>query len=218
MQPSFIPNEENANKIETWNQTGGHTPFECHTKKTGTPGVRNSIFYLSSCAVNCYIQWFSGLSCSAWNISSMQQYKVAKERVLRYNMVVVIEKLRDPKYAKSIERFFGVRGITQRGTPWCEKESHAANKKVPLVVQNDTRESLTHLNELDVQLYHELSDCLDEDDGRYDFPKWNPNRFALNSFNVTKELELYIHCVNETGKEGACKRKHIFALKHPHNY
>ena len=161
-----------SNKLETWNETGGHRPIPC--KKA---------FFLAQCAVNCYTQWFSGLSCPSWNIPIIQQYKVARSRVLRYNFIMVIEKLRDPNYVLALERFFGVIGLSQIKHPYCEKESHQANEKNPLVIRNDTRERLTKLNELDIKLYRELSWCLNN--GKYNFPKWDPTRFALNSYNHT---------------------------------
>ncbi len=101
-------------------------------------------------------------------------------------MIVVIEKLRDPKYVEAVEQFFGVSGITAKGVPYCERESHAANAMYPLVIKNETRESLGRLNEIDIRLYHELSDCLNEDVVYNNFPKWDGERFALNSFNETK--------------------------------
>ncbi|KAL7463133.1 hypothetical protein ACHAXS_003519 [Conticribra weissflogii] len=179
---NFTPTEENANPIETWNQTGGHEPQSC--RYIGK--MKSHRFRLALCAVNCYSQWFSGLSCPTWNVSPMDQYAVAKARVLRFNMIVVIEKLRDPKYVEAVEQFFGVSGITAKGVPYCERESHAANAMYPVVIKNETRESLGRLNEIDIRLYHELSDCLNEDVVYNNFPKWDGERFALNSFNETK--------------------------------
>lgn len=112
---------------------------------------------------------------------------MAKARVLRFNMIVVIEKLRDPNYVQAVERFFGVPGLTEKGIPYCERESKLANSKYPMVVRNETRESLTRLNEIDIQLYHELSDCLNEEGSYNNFPEWDGNRFALNSFNETEK-------------------------------
>lgn len=177
VKDSFVPTEENARKIETWNQTSGHEPQTC----------RKGFFKLGMCAVNCYTQWFSGLSCPEFDVPPRQQYKVAKSRVFKYNFVVVIEKLRDPEYVRAVEEFFGVEGLTRRSSAFCERESHKANEKVPLVIRNETIHRLTKLNELDIKLYHELSDCLAG--GRYDFPKWDPDHFALHTFNHTAAKE-----------------------------
>ena len=52
-----------------------------------------------------------------------------------------------------------------------------------MTVSSDTRQKLTKLNKVDIALHHDLSDCLDS--GMYNFPKWDPNRFALHSYNIT---------------------------------
>ena len=183
---TFTPTAENANSLETWNQTGGHEPFQCKQRKSKKTGGKYPHFFMGTCAVNCYTQWFSGLSCSEWNIPLEKQYQVAKARVQRYNMIIVIEKLRDPEYMKAVEEFFGVPGLGKRGTPYCERQSHKANAKYPLIVRNETRANLRRLNEVDIQLYHEMTDCLGSMGGQYNFPKWNSGRFVLNSFNSTE--------------------------------
>lgn len=177
----FEPTEENAHKLETWAKTGGHEPYDCQ-KRDG-----EQRFWLGNCAVNCYTQWFSGLSCPAWNISVDEQYTVAKRRVMRYNLIVVVEKLRDPEYVKAIEQMFGVEGITKRSVPYCERSSHKANSKNPLVIQNSTLDRLTRLNSLDIKFYNELGGCLNQE-ASYNFPKWDPNRFELNSWNWTEAI------------------------------
>ncbi|KAL7537977.1 hypothetical protein ACHAXR_008197 [Thalassiosira sp. AJA248-18] len=182
----FIPSENNANKLETWNQTGGHKPFECKTKGSKKKGGLRPFFFLGQCAVNCYAQWFSGLSCAKWGISPYQQYQVATAKVMKYNFLIVIEKLSDPNYVRAVEDFFGVPGLTEKGSPFCEKQSHKANAKIPLIVHDDTRARLTRLNELDIQLYHDVTDCLDSIGSQYNFPKWNPNRFQLHTYNMTE--------------------------------
>lgn len=194
----FEPTERNAQKLETWNQTMGHLPVKCKHKRMG--GKRHSNFFLGNCAVNCYTQWFSGLSCPEWGIPVDRQYRVAKEKLRKYNLVVVIEKLKDPKYVRAIEDIFNVTGITAKGNPFCEKKSHAANARVPLVVRNGTRERLTRLNRVDIELYREMTDCLDA--GRYDFPKWDVNRFELNTTNFWRAK-----AAKQAAKEAENKRK-----------
>jgi hypothetical protein len=180
----FVPTEENANKLEMWNETGGHEPkTSCHN--------RNQKFRLGDCAVNCYTQWFGGLNCVRWQVPIEEQYKVAMSKLLKYNLVVVIEKLRDPDYVHAIESFFGVTGILKRGTPFCERISHKANTETPLIIRNETRARLTELNRVDLKLYHAITDCLDDnaDDGgrRYEhIPKWDGDRFMINSYNFTQ--------------------------------
>mmetsp|Transcript_13910 Transcript_13910/g.30325 ORF Transcript_13910/g.30325 Transcript_13910/m.30325 type:complete len:746 (+) Transcript_13910:15-2252(+) len=185
---TFVPNEENSQKLETWNQNYGRQPSSCKFQD-GEP-----FFSMVHCAVNCYSQWFSGLSCPWWDppenpelgerpirreTPMTQQYEVAKAKLLRYNFIVISEMLQRPTYAAAVERFFGVPGVTERRNhPWCEVESHYSNERIPLVIQNETLNKLTILNKIDIGLYHEIKDCLDEED--YDFPAWDPNRFAKN--------------------------------------
>ena len=171
---SFIPTEDNANKIDTWRFTGGHTPMKCKFKTKSKP----LLFFLGGCAVNCFIQWFSGI-CPKDNIPWSHQYEFAKEKLLRYNFIVVLEKMKDPKYVTAVEDFFGVPGITRKKTSLCEPEAAKVNKQYPLVIQNETLRNLKNLNQLDIKLYHSLTDCLDS--GEYEFPKWNEDRFLKNT-------------------------------------
>jgi hypothetical protein len=156
---SFIPTEENAKKIETWNSTRGHMPFSCRRGK----------FFLAQCAVNCYTTWFSG-ACPELNIPKGVQYLQAKTSLLRYNFIAIVEKLRDPKYVSAVESFFGVEMPRLRHRYWayCQKKSHIANQKNPLKIENSTLNKLTELNEGDIKLYKEITDCFDGDgDQRY---------------------------------------------------
>lgn len=162
----FVPTEWNANKIEAWIKTGGFQDTTC---------PRNE-FSLGECAVNCYTQWISGLSCPQYNISTEVQFAVANARLRRYNFIVVLERLADQKYAAAIERFFGVPGVTKRRSAFCERSSRKANKMNPLIITNETRERLIRLNEVDIRLYNDISDCGEE----YAFGKLDPARIHSN--------------------------------------
>ena len=70
--------------------------------------------------MNCYTQWISGLSCPQYNITTDVQYEVAHARLRRYNLIFVLEKLKDAKYVAAIEQFFGVTGVKKRKPPYCE--------------------------------------------------------------------------------------------------
>jgi hypothetical protein len=48
----------------------------------------------------------------------------------------------------------------------------------------ETRDNLEQLNAVDIKLYRELSDCLN--DGHYAFREWQPDRVAVESFNATE--------------------------------
>ena len=187
----FIPTEENAMKIETWNSTGGHSPHTCD---------RHSHFSLGQCAVNCYIQWFSG-ACPEFDMPIEDQYQVAKMKLLRYNFIVVLEWLSDPEYASAVESFFGVPGVTRQRSAYCEWGAHTANELVPLKIDNHTLEKLTVLNQVDISLYEELTDCLDGDDEkRYNFPVLDAERFDNTS-------STQVHYSNFTGWKGKKSRK-----------
>ena len=176
----FVATEENANKIETWNKTGGHWPTTCIRKSRNAPKGKEVVLRLGECAVNCYTQWFSGLSCPQMNIPTTEQYEVARARLSQYNMIIVLEWLKDPAYAKAVEDFFGVPGVTKKRMAFCERTSRQANRIVPLVIKNETIDKLTNLNEVDIGLYKELTDC----DNKYEFPEWNPDRFDNATFKV----------------------------------
>lgn len=172
----FVPTENNARKLETWNATGGHVPYAC-------PGV----FRLEQCAVNCYAQWFSGLCPRRGRVVSVtEQRREARRKLLRYNAIVDLARLRDPAYVAAVERFFGVPGLAERRGAVCEKWSRRNNEAVPLTVRDDTRERLAELNRADVGLYRELTECLDARgrDGDYGFPVFAPARFE----NVTVKV------------------------------
>lgn len=193
---SYVPTESIAQKLETWNSENGHEhqgKSQCRRGKDG----RRTKFWLATCAVNCYSQWFSGLSCPHHDdddddgdgdggVPMARQYEVAKAKLLRYNFVVVIERLGDPAYAASVDRFFGVPGSANRDVhPWCEVEAQYTNKKIPVPYRNETLERLARLNEIDIGLYRELTDCLPDDGGRggghaYDFPAFDATRFETD--------------------------------------
>jgi len=164
----FVPTEDNAKKLESWNATGGHVSLTCGSRK----------FKLGECAVNCYTQWYSGLSCPQRNTSTMEQYQVARARLLRYNIIIVLEMLGDPDYVAAVENFFGVPGVAKKRFAACERLSRGANKMNPLFITNETIERLTKLNEVDIGLYKELTNCWGGDKGKnYGFPKFDPARF-----------------------------------------
>ncbi|KAL3791687.1 hypothetical protein HJC23_003944 [Cyclotella cryptica] len=174
---SFVPTEANARKLESWNHTGGHHPMQCKFKGKGKP----LNFFLGGCAVNCYIQWFAGI-CPNESVSFSQRYEIAARKILRYNFIVVIEKMSDPIYIAAVERFFGVPGITQKKQSLCESEANKANEMNPLVIQNDTLTQLKYLNKFDIMLYQRLTECLE--DGNYDFPEWNETRFTSSGGRI----------------------------------
>jgi len=163
----FFPTEDNANKLETWNATGGHSPITCD---------ESMVLSLGECAINCYLQWFSGsVSCPQHNMTTMEQYPIAKAKLLRYNIIIILERLRDPEYVSAVENFFGIPGVTVKRSAACVRLSRQANKEVPLVVKNETMRTLVDLNAVDTSLYKELTHC---EGSNYRFPEFAPTRFA----------------------------------------
>jgi hypothetical protein len=162
----YNPSEKNANKLEDWT---GDTPC----KQTN-----DTRFYLVKCAVNCYSQWYSSLSYPSWKIPIDTQAEKAKAVLHRFNFIVILEKLKDPKYIGAVEHFFGVPGLSETKSAWCEIESHRVNTRFPLEVKAATLQSLTEANQVDIDIYNNISHCLSDE---YDFPTWNGDRFESNN-------------------------------------
>ena len=121
------------------------------------------------------MQWFSKLSCPSWDVPINIQVDKARAVLHRFNMIILLEKLKDPAYVSAVEAFFGVPGLTETRSAWCERESHFVNSKFPLQVKNSTLQLLTERNKIDIALYNNISACLA--DGLYDFPKFDGDRF-----------------------------------------
>ncbi|KAL7524178.1 hypothetical protein ACHAWF_000846, partial [Thalassiosira exigua] len=136
---TFTPTEDNAKKIETWNQTGGHAPTTCKHRGPGALVLRPSL-YLGECAVNCYTQLFAGskMACPQNNRTAVEQYAAARRRLMSYHMIIILEWLEDPAYAAAVERYFGVPGVTKRRGAFCGRASHKANDAVPLRITDAT--------------------------------------------------------------------------------
>jgi len=163
---SFVPTEENAQSFEAWKETHGFEPSECDIP-----------FSFTSCAVNCYIQTFSGMGCT--DNDWFTEYNLALDRLLRYNLIFVFEKFNDANYIEAIENFFGVRGFNKHTDIYCGPESKEANEKVPLHVQFESVLKLTKLNGMDNRLYKDVvSSCWNGNPTEYSFPKVNISRFV----------------------------------------
>eukprot|EP00956_Cyclotella_meneghiniana_P013108 scaffold18805_cov95-Cyclotella_meneghiniana.AAC.2 len=125
----WIPTHSNAMKIESWDKTEGHVDKTC----------KGTHFRLGECAINCYTQWFSGLSCPQYNMSTDIQHSVA--------------------LAHAIEQFFGVKGVRKRRKAFCEKSSAKANALNPINITQEILAKLHDLNEYDLRLYNDLNNC-----------------------------------------------------------
>ena len=196
---TFIPSKGNAQSIANWDKHFGFDESWCSThitnsNSTSKPKI-NKHFRMGKCAVNCYSQWFAG-TCPWWTtpkhpgpnsypirreVPMTQQYQIAKNKLFKYNAIIIMEKLKDKKYVQAMESFFQVPGIDEtKFSPWCQAESRYANERIPLIIDNSTYKRLTVLNKLDSILYHEISDCLEDEVAVDNIPSWDNTRFERN--------------------------------------
>jgi Sulfotransferase family len=134
--------------------------------------------HLWECSHNCYAKWSTGLCwdegkhneteyCWSLNHTAHSLLSDARRSLYAYNLVFVMEWLKNTEYVRSIETMFGLSGLAQRkSNMWCGAESAKANKKVPLVVTNTTLGRILHFNKIDTYLYDELTTC-----NKLHFPK-----------------------------------------------
>ena len=183
---NFVPTSDNAMPFESWNFTGGFEKSSC-----------DEPFSFVSCAVNCYVQVFSGGGCTRddW----YTEYNLAWDRLLRYNMILVYSKFGDTEYVRAVEDFFGgVGGFNEPSSMFCGEEAREANRKVPLRVSFEHVLRLTRLNAMDNRLYRDMvTSCFDEMEeeqrggggggggggaaaarGHYSFPRVDTSRFV----------------------------------------
>lgn len=200
----YNASEDNAKKLESWISAPECTP--CIQRN-------DTRFYLVKCAVNCYIQWYSSLSCPSWNVPINTQVEKARAVLHRFNFIIILEQLKDPKYVSAVENFFGVPGLTEQKSAWCEKESHKANTMFPLEVKKETLQQLTAYNMMDIELYNNISKCLV--DGVYDFPKWDADRFASNDTTRVHYNDFSKWKIEENRKQWEKRMKKQFPISAP---
>jgi hypothetical protein len=169
---SFVPTKLNARRFEEWKETKGFVPSPCEEP-----------FSFTGCAVNCYIQSFSGEGCTTDNWQP--EYNLALERLFRYNLIFVYEKFKDAKYISAIESFFGVKGFNEKTSDmWCGWQAADANTKVPFVIGFKHVLKLTRLNDMDMRLFRDATSCVGEE---YLFGEVNSSRFARHENTILKE-------------------------------
>jgi len=94
--------------------------------------------------------------------------------LLKYNLIIVNEKLQDKDYRRQIEKMFGLRGLARKKVyPTCARESAVANEKNPLLISNDTMKRIEDCNTPDSVLYRQMTTCPDG----FHFPKFNKSLF-----------------------------------------
>jgi hypothetical protein len=170
---NFKPTRENDVPLETFlHEEGGDKERQ-----------RWPQAWLWECAQNCYTRWLSPNPGEAKNVNTDHDpaeamLQRAKERLLQYDVIVVLEKLADPAYIKGLEQMFG-------GVPWpskpakvyCENQIKRANRKVPAVIRNETLQEVQRLNAADISLYKEMTSC----SHGFAFPEFDPSKFGGKS-------------------------------------
>ena len=165
---SFVPTKSNARKFEDWKETNGFVPSDC-----------DEPFSFTECAVNCYLQSFSGEGCSSDQWES--EFRLAKERLFRYNLIFIYEKFKDSRYIQAIEDFFGVSEFNKASDMWCGWQAHDANEKIPFITGFEHVLKLTRLNTMDTRLYKESTSCSESE---YHSFGLNKPRFASHENRI----------------------------------
>jgi hypothetical protein len=88
---TFVPSTTNARPFAMWNFTGGFVHTSCSSSSSSW-STNNKPFYFEACAVNCYIQTFSGNACTHDNWYT--EYNVAWDRLMKYNIILMYQNLR----------------------------------------------------------------------------------------------------------------------------
>ena len=178
---SFIPTQLNARPFSSWNGTKGFESSPCDLE-----------FSFTQCAVNCYLQTFSGMGCT--NNEWFKQYNMAFDRLRKYNLILIYERFKDPKYIHAVEDYFGgIQGFNTPAHMFCGDESKEANDKVPLSVSEFAHVfKLQSLNKMDERLYNDfLLSCgwnkINEEEIEYDFPILDSNRFVAQLNRTVNE-------------------------------
>ena len=178
--PDFQPLPNNSRTLEDFieRESGKFSQKECWRK----PAKR----VLWRCAKNCYLRWYgANFNCIK---NPQKSYETALQKLLKYNLIVITENLNDPSYVQGIMNFFGnvnttILSSTQK--MYCFDESRYWNNRYPAVMSNEIIANLTRLNELDIQLYKELTTC---QDGIH-FPDFEPGRRRGSRINARKKIK-----------------------------
>ena len=178
---SFIPTQLNARPFGMWNETKGFSKSPCDLE-----------FSFTECAVNCYLQTFSGMGCT--NNDWYKQYNMAFDRLRKYNLILIYERFKDPYYIQAVEDYFGgISGFNKPAHMFCGDESKEANDKVPLSVSEFAHIfKLQSLNKMDDRLYNDfVSSCgwnkINEEETKYYFPRLDSNRFVAQPNRIVNE-------------------------------
>jgi hypothetical protein len=156
----FIPNLNNTRiSLDTFVQTP-NMPVNINSPQSK----------LWECSHNCYAKWSTGLcwiegnyndSTFCWSLTDTRDsfLSIARRTLYAYNLIIVMEWLKNPDYLHSIEAIFGESGLDKKKIMWCGPNAAAANEKYPLEYSDETLRSISLYNQLDTMLYKELTHC-----------------------------------------------------------
>ena len=154
------PTPENAQSLQSFVQNDPHSKRARARACARSVAPRNRKLW--QCAKNCYLRWFAkDFNCLR---NATDSYKTAVENLSGFNLIVVTERLQDPIYWHGLARMFGFSNTTTfRKSGFCDRESKYWNKKFPLVVSNETMDWMYQVNHRDIQLFHQLTHCRNQE-------------------------------------------------------
>lgn len=162
----FIPTANNSRTLEEYIEKESDKLEQQQCLKI--PERRKKLW---GCAKNCYLPWYGKpFNCLA---DIEKSYRTAKEKLLGYNLIVILERMSDPMYVKGLLRMFGILESDIFSTTQkihCANESRFWNGKYPASIKKSTLRNLTNLNKWDIRLYKELNDCPEG----IEFPTFQP--------------------------------------------
>lgn len=126
------------------------------------------------CAQNCYVRWLSSNPRSIENMT--QSYSVAYEKLSKYNLIIITEKLKDPTYVHDIESMFNVKGLRKQRMH-CEDRMKELNTRYPPIIKNSTLDEIKIMNQMDSILYQTFASC---PNNTVQFPRFNENAFEIH--------------------------------------
>lgn len=117
------------------------------------------------CVEQCYLRWYGkdfNFMSKGTKHNVTENYRTALDFFNKYDIIVVMERLKDPEYVKGLESMFGdmAKGVlSTRQIAYCFPESRKWNSLYPASIRNETVDRLQKLNEYDIQLYNEVNHC-----------------------------------------------------------
>lgn len=175
---SFVPTPENSQTLEDYIALHDASSSRANCSTTG--GKSGS--FLWKCSENCYLRWFGqDFNCLQ---NPDESYRTAMEKLMQYHLIVVTERMQDNAYTTRLARMLNVHSRHFRTTsPWCAKESTYWNEKHPAVIQNETLKRLEKMNQMDMRLYNDITNC---PNGRINFPRFDEILGGRQNHTTTK--------------------------------